>query len=86
MAEVYVKHKKTYFLVKMAEFFCNAWLVILVLLTLLDIYDYIDGGDHRYAEGLFHPKAMGFLLTVVFFILCRYLCKYLCKKLVHHAC
>ncbi|WP_300774881.1 hypothetical protein [uncultured Desulfovibrio sp.] len=84
MAEIYVKHKKTYFLVKMVALFVNVWLVICALLTVLDLCVYLYGGHHRYAEGILHPKAIGFLLAVVFLLILRYLCKFFCKKLEHH--
>lgn len=86
MAEVYVKHKKTYFLVKMAEFFCNAWLICLIVLLAMDIVACLAGARAatRYSKGFFSYDSLTFFATCVFFLLCRHLCKLICKKLEHH--
>lgn len=84
MAEIYVKHKKTYFLVKLAEFFCNAWLICLILLLALDILAWFSGMKNRFSDGVLSYDSLAFFATCIFFLLCRYLCKLICKKLEHH--
>lgn len=84
MAEVYVKHKKTYFLVKMAEFFCNAWLICLIVLLAIDVIAWLSGETNRFSEGFLSYNSLAFFATCIFFLLCRHLCKLICKKLEHH--
>ncbi|WP_296303786.1 hypothetical protein [uncultured Desulfovibrio sp.] len=84
MAEIYVKHKKTYVLVKFCGFWIYFWLFSLGVVFVLSLLSELSGSTTSiFSEPFSSSRGRSFWIGSAFALICFAGYKFVCKKLEH---